>query len=402
MASDFDSVSYPENLTEIPISEGNYFIVVRKKNNHRWEVEKKIVNKHLGNPVCIRSISREFEIGSQLQHPGIIQFYSFQRLPEPRLTMEFIDGLNWSAYFLKFPEEKYRIHHYISQLISAMKYLHAKGIYHMDLKPENILISIRDQRLKLIDFGHAVEVNDTFIAGGTMHFKPEQQEINSFMDIYAFGKIMEITSTFFNEKIKRKLDQIARFCSKPDENNNTFSKIEIYVNHILTQKRPFVIYSFLLLIAMLIAFLFFNLRNEVKVMSENSIIKSENLPEIPFKEKKPTGITVIKERTKSKTKAKTQQPLNEPVRKGVLTSSDSLIIKNSTANFGTTFESRYRQNQYQKSTFELYDKLLEEYDIKWDNIRLKLSDRTIGKPAKDYYYYCIAVDMLPFQHLLLK
>lgn len=43
---------------------------------------------------------------------------------------------------------------YFKQLISAVEYLHSKGVAHRDLKPENLLLDEHDN-LKVSDFGMA-------------------------------------------------------------------------------------------------------------------------------------------------------------------------------------------------------------------------------------------------------
>ena len=50
----------------------------------------------------------------------------------------------------------------MKSLISALAYVHSKGVMHRDLKPENILFQEKDDltSLKLADFGLATFVNE--------------------------------------------------------------------------------------------------------------------------------------------------------------------------------------------------------------------------------------------------
>ena len=47
---------------------------------------------------------------------------------------------------------------YFSKLIAAVGFLHTVGIAHRDIKPLNILLKSDEHRLKLADFGHAVDI----------------------------------------------------------------------------------------------------------------------------------------------------------------------------------------------------------------------------------------------------
>ncbi len=49
---------------------------------------------------------------------------------------------------------------YMSQLLSALSYLHSMGVAHRDLKLSNLLLSKNDSVVKICDFGLACETLD--------------------------------------------------------------------------------------------------------------------------------------------------------------------------------------------------------------------------------------------------
>lgn len=98
------------------------------------------------------------------------------------------------------------------QILSALRYLHGRGIAHCDLKPENVLLSdfhSNFPQTKLCDFGYARFIGDAqfrkTIVGTPAYLAPEvlkKQGYNKSLDMWSVGVIIYVTlsGTFpFNE-----------------------------------------------------------------------------------------------------------------------------------------------------------------------------------------------------------
>lgn len=98
---------------------------------------------------------KEYKIGRNLCHPGIIRTLGFD-LPQKCLYVEYCQGMDMLEYLneLKGADTKHCLA-YVSQLLDAVEYLHNKGIAHLDIKLENIMLDVQAQNIKLIDFGQS-------------------------------------------------------------------------------------------------------------------------------------------------------------------------------------------------------------------------------------------------------
>jgi MAP/microtubule affinity-regulating kinase len=102
--------------------------------------------KILSNASRKRSVSREIALLKKLDHPNIVKLYeSIDTKKSLNLVMEHVEGMSLYDYVKKvnyegryLPEREVRL--IIKQIITAVNYMHEKGIAHRDLKLDNIVI----------------------------------------------------------------------------------------------------------------------------------------------------------------------------------------------------------------------------------------------------------------------
>ncbi|CAH9113636.1 unnamed protein product [Cuscuta europaea] len=101
----------------------------------------------------ISHIKREISILRRVRHPNIVQLYEVMATKTKIFfVMEFVKGGELFNKVAKGRLKEDSARKYFQQLISAVAFCHARGVYHRDLKPENILID-EDGNVKVSDFG---------------------------------------------------------------------------------------------------------------------------------------------------------------------------------------------------------------------------------------------------------
>ncbi len=162
----------------------------------------------------VRMFIKEAHLGSQLQHPNIIQIQDFNKVNDTYyIAMEFVDGVDLSriikrlrAKGISFPASV--VIEVGLQVLAGLGYAHqarrADGtplnIIHRDVKPSNILITPAGS-VKIGDFGIAKATDSTTshsLTGdqlkGTIHYmSPEQIDgvpLTPASDLFSLGSIL--------------------------------------------------------------------------------------------------------------------------------------------------------------------------------------------------------------------
>ena len=191
--------------------------VVKVRRQGKWFILKGLKPEYRGQQAYIELLKKEFELGTQLDHPNIVKILAKELNPEigPCIVMEYVDGVTLDEFIASKPSMNVR-KKVVEQLVDALVYIHGKQIVHRDLKPSNILVTRNSNNVKVIDFGLS-DADDYAIlkqpAGTMKYMAPEQMQpdtkIDGRADIYAFGLLLR-------EVFPYRYRHIAAKCSRPD------------------------------------------------------------------------------------------------------------------------------------------------------------------------------------------
>ena len=210
------------NLCEYYVSKSGHTRLFTAQKYGKRYVLKCLKKDFLYTPVYQQALTKEFEIGLQLEHAHICRTIGIEQLPDLGTTiiMEYIDGTTLQTLIEQKKLTMELAHQITHQLMDALEYMHNKQIIHRDLKPSNIMVTYTNQQVKIIDFGLS-DSNAFYIlktpAGTSGYIAPEQFQKDAKAeprtDIYSLGMVIADMAKATGDK---KLAEIAAVCSRPN------------------------------------------------------------------------------------------------------------------------------------------------------------------------------------------
>jgi calcium-dependent protein kinase len=153
---------------------------------------------------------KEIHVLKELDHPNIIKIFEYYVDNKNHyIITELLTGGELYETILKCRKFNEKTAAFIMrQILSALNYLHSKGIVHRDIKPENILVQKIDKKenqdeiyIKLIDFGASNFFKENEIlklkVGSPYYIAPEvlNKNYNEKCDIWSAGVVLYVMLT---------------------------------------------------------------------------------------------------------------------------------------------------------------------------------------------------------------
>jgi len=167
---------------------------------HRYYAVKILQDQFRNDREHLGYLRREYEVGSQLIHPCIIRFYTFQvRGSSPYIVMEWFPAPSMRSWIQRGVEELGpQLEKVVHQAAEALAFMHKEGWVHRDIKPDNFLVA-QSGELKLIDFALArrqpgwlgrLIPRHRKVQGTQSYMSPEQirgQLVDARSDVYSLA-----------------------------------------------------------------------------------------------------------------------------------------------------------------------------------------------------------------------
>lgn len=165
-------------------------------------VAVKIISLDQSDPVAASLVPAHFErevhLVASLEHPHILPMYEFGMAESFSYFVMAYKGVGTLANWIKLqPLSLVEVARTTRQVLSALAYLHQRGIVHRDIKPSNILLDSQ-RRTYLADFGLAKQLSQSTMVlhtgRGTGPYAPYEQQASDSItmqsDIFSLGVVI--------------------------------------------------------------------------------------------------------------------------------------------------------------------------------------------------------------------
>ena len=169
---------------------------VRNVISERLEAMKVLLPNLESDPDLADRFTREIKVQGSLAHPNIAALHTAQRIDNQLvMMMEFVEGVTIEQEMHDGAISIEKGVEYISQVLSALAYAHARGVVHRDIKPANMMLT-PGGIVKLMDFGIAKISADPKLTqtgrtlGSLYYMSPEQingATLDARSDLYSLG-----------------------------------------------------------------------------------------------------------------------------------------------------------------------------------------------------------------------
>lgn len=240
---------------------------------------KGLKEDYLYTPIYRQALTKEFEIGLQLDHPNICRTISLENIPQygAVIVMEHIDGDTLQTLIETKKLTSEMANKAARQIAEALDYMHSKQIIHRDLKPSNIMLTHNGHNVKIIDF--SLSDSDMFTvlklpAGTSGYIAPElyQPDAKSTAeaDIYSFGIVLRDMATATGD---HELARIAKSCTRRKPSLRPINKAAIFApTHATVRQR-------LIILVLAVASILFAAYICAALYSRNSSTESDAAPD---------------------------------------------------------------------------------------------------------------------------